>query len=92
MEVKNKSHFWSNGLSIRELEKVLLCFLFFITVMTILYMWTVKSTESALINDLAYAIGGFLVVRKGLSYFKSSQYYKDQSQNDNGNQDVTLNN
>lgn len=64
----------SDGFSLQDLEKILLCFLFLTVVVVILYMWVVKSTESALMNELAYAIGGFTILRKGLSYFKSPNY------------------
>jgi len=64
----------SDGFSLQDLEKILLCFLFLTVVIVILYMWIVKSTESALMNELSYSIGGFMIVRKGLSYFKSPSY------------------
>jgi hypothetical protein len=64
----------SDGFSLQDLEKILLSFLLFTIIMTILYMWIFKSIESALINELAYAIGGLLIIRKGLSYFKSPNY------------------
>jgi len=64
----------SDGFSLQDLEKILLSFLFLTVVIIILYMWVFKSVESALINELSYSIGGFMIVRKGLSYFKSPSY------------------
>jgi len=64
--------FWSDGISLDDLEKVLLCFLYLVTILTILYMWVSKSIESALINELSFSIGGYLIIRKGMKYFKKS--------------------
>ncbi|OHD22826.1 MAG: hypothetical protein A2Y34_04360 [Spirochaetes bacterium GWC1_27_15] len=79
--------FWSDqdGLDIKDVEKLLLSFLLLVIVFTILYMWVFKSVESALINELAYAVGSLLVLRKGLSYFKKDSYNAQSQTQENEN-------
>jgi hypothetical protein len=59
---------------IQNMEKFSLIIIVSTIVFSILYMWMFRDKESYMINELAYVFGGYLVCRKGLSYWKPDRY------------------
>jgi len=72
--------FWNDfgGLSIQDTEKIITGISFLATVFVLLYKYLTKDIIDPLIVQYSLGVGGLLVIRKGLSYWKPERYQQNQ--------------
>jgi len=69
--------FWSDGISIQDMEKVTLNLLFSLSVLAILYKFITKDLSDSVIVQFSVSIGGLMVARKFGSYYTKSKQAKN---------------
>ena len=83
--------FWSDGISIQDMEKVTLNLLFSLSVLAILYKFITKDLSDVVMVQFSISIGGLLVARKFGSYFLKSKKVINDDMLEETNQTIDTN-